>query len=456
MKKLIELLLILCINLGLSTNSIAKDLWASQLHLGLGSLDLVLELAIKDSTFTAFSNPKGVVQTLGFWRGNLARMTMKKFKAGSFVRVFKGKVDKRVQDTTWLKGVLATPFGNYHLKGYCTNSNVHWDLSDGNDEPKGVLIGQLRKEKSSKVKDYAEVIKELLKLTEQRLYNPQLLNQVQWKKFKKKIQVAAKQAKDDVELLVKFYVLAKQLPFSHYAMMKKNKLEPEVKPTTPQQYVEQKELADSIAYLKIKSFRGEANEIIQHFDTLLQKNYAHLIIDLRDNSGGSIEAGMQLVRYLVDTSYYGGIFLTQKWFNKGKAIPKVEDYPRLAHFSETSFELIIKGIHEQEGLCLRIDPAPKQYKGSLYVLTKKNTASTCEPIVYCLKQYGLATTVGETTAGAMLNGEVFELIDGFKLFMPTADYYAADGYRIDKKGVKPNYKVKAEKALEYTLRLIGQ
>jgi len=30
-----------------------------------------------------------------------------------------------------------------------------------------------------------------------------------------------------------------------------------------------------------------------------------------------------------------------------------------------------------------------------------------------------------------LNGEQFKLTSGFSVFVPTADYYAKDGYRID-------------------------
>ncbi|MCP4441901.1 MAG: hypothetical protein GY810_23585 [Aureispira sp.] len=453
MKKLIVLLMFVWMLLGLGITVNAQTDWNSQLHLDWSSFDIPLKLELKDSTFEAFSDPKAVIRTLGVWKGNLARLTMKKFKAGSLLRVFRGKVYRQVHDTAWVEGALATPFQNYNLKGYCTDSILDWELSNGNHKVKGSLKGH-RSEGKPIPKDYSNLVNKLLEISEEKLYNPKLLTRSKWKGFKRKIRKVGSCAKDDVELLVRFFILAKKLPFSHYAMVKKSPKTIDSTVVKSNKYLEQKELADSIAYLKVKSFSGTKEEVILYFDTLLKKNYTHLIIDLRDNSGGSIESGMQLVRYLVDASYYGGVFLTQRWFNQGKEVPEVSEYPTLTQFSDASFDLIIKGIHKQEGLCLRVDPAKQTYKGQLFILANKNTASTCESIIHCLKQYGLATIVGETTAGAMLNGELFDLIDGFNVFIPTADYYAADGYRIDKKGVKPNYKVKAEKALEYTLKLI--
>ena len=74
--------------------------------------------------------------------------------------------------------------------------------------------------------------------------------------------------------------------------------------------------------------------------------------------------------------------------------------------------------------------------------------------MYAFKHRKRAIVVGETTAGAMLTGEEFDLGNGFKLFLPTADYYAADGYRIDQKGVTPDIEVKQDEALEYVLNMI--
>ncbi len=49
----------------------------------------------------------------------------------------------------------------------------------------------------------------------------------------------------------------------------------------------------------------------------------------------------------------------------------------------------------------------------------------------------------------MLNGEQFKLPSGFLVFVPTADYYTKDGYRIDQKGVQPNIELEKEDPIQY-------
>lgn len=136
-------------------------------------------------------------------------------------------------------------------------------------------------------------------------------------------------------------------------------------------------------------------------------------------------------------------------------IPDPSDYKNFPLFSEASFPLIIEGIHKHNGLCLVVYPDADNYKGNLYILTNKRTASTCEPLVYGLKQNKRATIVGERTAGAMLNGERFELQDKFNLWMPTADYYTVDGNKIDKTGVEPHIAVMSDAALDKALEIIN-
>lgn len=91
------------------------------------------------------------------------------------------------------------------------------------------------------------------------------------------------------------------------------------------------------------------------------------------------------------------------------------------------------------------------FKGNVYILTSKFTGSTCEPIVYGLKQSGRAIIVGENTAGKMLSSEPFDVKNDFQIYVPIADFYTNDGVRLDQKGVAPNYKVKYKEALNYTL-----
>ena len=226
---------------------------------------------------------------------------------------------------------------------------------------------------------------------------------------------------DDLEMVFAFFYYAGKLPFSHFALMR---LPPEEKDAEekPAKQVSLEEKSRETVYMKIKSFGGTAAEMDSVFSIVLNKNYKNLVVDLRDNPGGSVEAGMKFARYVTDSAFYGGVFLTQKWFDKHQSAPNINDYSKLPHFSEANFDLIIKGIHQQEGLCLEIVPETSRYRGNLFILTNSGTASTCEPIVYGLKQQKRAVIVGEKTAGAMLNGEFFLLKDGSQRFVAAHDF----------------------------------
>jgi C-terminal processing protease CtpA/Prc len=257
---------------------------------------------------------------------------------------------------------------------------------------------------------------------------------------------------DDIELIFSFYYFASNLPISHYYLIKTQPLEnSELEVIPSKRFVSLDDKSETTAYLKIKSFNGTANEMDSIFSVIKKKNYLNLIVDLRNNIGGNVEAGMEFAKNVVDTTIIGGIFLTQKWFANHKNIPELNEYNQFHHFTASNYDLLKQGIHEKQGIVLKVIPNKDPFKGQLFILTNNNTASTCEPIVYSLKNHNRATIIGESTAGAMLSGESFDLQNDYSLFVPTADYYTSDGYRIDQKGVKPNIEIKADQALEYVL-----
>lgn len=91
----------------------------------------------------------------------------------------------------------------------------------------------------------------------------------------------------------------------------------------------------------------------------------------------------------------------------------------------------------------------------MVVLTDRRTASSSEALVYGIKLHGLATVVGERTSGVMLSGEQFPIGDGWMVMLPTADFYAADGYRIDGAGVEPDVHAPPREALARALESLG-
>lgn len=419
-------------------------------HNDIGFARTFMYFETDSNRFEAYSRKNADRDILGGWTSMLGRTFTKSFKQGVILRVVKG-VYATENDTLKLSGIFTSPIGNYYFKGYVIGNDLYAVLTNKTSEQRGMINGT-KKQVLQPLENYPDLFKTSVKLTEDKIFNKDLLQTKKWKTFVKDMSKVSTKVQDDLEMVFAFFYYAGKLPVSHYALMKIPEREDDTIIYDNSRCVFLEEKSPSTGYMKITSFGGTATEMDSIFGIIKQKDYKNLIVDLRNNSGGSVEAGMAFATNVVDSPFYGGVFLTQKWFNKHQQPPTIESYPTFTHFTEANFDLIIEGIHNTDVLCLKIIPKSTIYKGNLYILTNSKTASTCEPIVYSLKQQNRATIVGEKTAGAMLNGEIFDLDKGFNMFIPTADYYTSDGFKIDQNGVKPNIETKQEEALDYVMK----
>jgi tetratricopeptide (TPR) repeat protein len=77
----------------------------------------------------------------------------------------------------------------------------------------------------------------------------------------------------------------------------------------------------------------------------------------------------------------------------------------------------------------------------VFLLINGGSGSASEPLAYFLKTTGRATLVGEPTPGAILAAVPHPVGQGWVLTLPEADYYAADGVRLEGHGVTPHMSV---------------
>lgn len=419
-------------------------------HKDIGKARTIIQFNPGDSTFSAHTRKNADKDIIGVWKSLLAKTFTDNFKNGSLLTIDRGKY-RAVSDTVFLAGILSSPIGKYNVIGFVVSDQMHLEIRTKSTRNIGSIIGS-KELPSLPMEKYDEVFEKAATLTNEKIYNPKVLSSKDWKRFSKDMKKITPTLQDDLEMIFAFYYKSRKLPFSHYALMKP--LKTSLKDTdkngkTAHLLLEEKN--KNTAYLKIKSFEGSADEIDSTFKIIKKNAYKNLIVDFRNNTGGSVEAGIAFASKLFDTTSYGGVFLTKKWFNNHDYIPTPDNYSQFDYFSQANYDLIIEGIHKKEALYLKIIPQKPNFSGKLYMLTNNNTASTCEPIIYELKKQKRATIVGEKTAGAMLNGEFFDLNNGFKIVIPTADYYTSDGYRIDQNGVKPDIEVHENEALEFVM-----
>lgn len=163
----------------------------------------------------------------------------------------------------------------------------------------------------------------------------------------------------------------------------------------------------SVAYLKVKSFSFPYANFDRFFKEsfaeVKRKNAKALILDLRDNGGGSLNACRNLFSYLVDKEY---VYLTQTWVdhrynpywnakgfgNKLKAVPFSLATSVMLKAENDKFKLKYKGTKPL--------PAKKDnFNGRLYVLITGYSFSASALVAANLKQINRATFVGEETGG---------------------------------------------------------
>ena len=143
-----------------------------------------------------------------------------------------------------------------------------------------------------------------------------------------------------------------------------------------------------------------------------------LILDLRDNLGGSPDTAALVLSYMLDKP---GLPL---------------------------FEIVARsGATQQYATDAGALPG-RDGKRPLYVLTSAGTFSAGEGLAFILHEQGRATVIGETTAGAANPGDIYHLNDLFDVFVPNGKVVSAvNRGNWERVGVVPDIGVPAVDAL---------
>ncbi|MDQ8005057.1 MAG: S41 family peptidase [Pedobacter sp.] len=162
-----------------------------------------------------------------------------------------------------------------------------------------------------------------------------------------------------------------------------------------------------IAYLKIKSFSiPSANFPLfykQVFDSIALSKSKNLVIDIRNNPGGTLSASLALFSYLTDKEF---VYLAKPINNGGFSADKYQtglkkmryyltafnDNGNIYEDEEGNFFSFMKGYKPQK-------PHKNNYKGKVYVLINEFSFSASSLISANLKGINRATFVGTETGG---------------------------------------------------------
>ena len=163
---------------------------------------------------------------------------------------------------------------------------------------------------------------------------------------------------------------------------------------------------DGIAVINIYMFNDETIRLFQQaVQDILEADVQGMVLDLRNNPGGVLTAAIQIGGYWVD--------------GEPIAIERTQDQRT---------ELAASGVAQLAGI-------------PTAVLINGGSASSSEILAGALRDYGVATLIGETTFGKGSVQEYIELIDGSAVKITVAEWLTPKGDSINEVGIPPDIEV---------------
>lgn len=220
---------------------------------------------------------------------------------------------------------------------------------------------------------------------------------------------------------------------------------------------------NDLAVLKFRSFENGYNEAdrkiaekqLDHFftqlDSLKTKN---LIIDLRDNSGGSADLANYLFSYISSTPYYYFDYMGAKY-------KSVKDWKHYAQYPDNIGEINLNETKLKDGLNCYTETNSTDwwfklqhnksnfYKGKISVLINGGCFSTTGHLLALMREHKIGKFYGEYSQGSNYSnagGQAFILPYSKTLvWIPTFQYGMRTPHFInDPKGIKPDVEIQTE------------
>lgn len=171
------------------------------------------------------------------------------------------------------------------------------------------------------------------------------------------------------------------------------------------EYIKSSMLDGNVGFVRIDTFGNDVPEKFKsHINALIEKGATSLIIDVRSNPGGSLDAVVEMVDFLVP-------------------------------------EGTITTVKDRDGKEEVYKSDKSEIKLPMCVLINESSASASEIMAAALSDYDKATLVGKNTYGKGVVQGVFALGDGTGLRVTIARYYTPAGECIDGQGVAPDVEV---------------
>lgn len=291
-------------------------------------------------------------------------------------------------------------------------------------------------------------------------YNPSALEEEEYLRVETDLKELAETCASREAFIQGFNAIWSDGPFSHVRLAHREQSAKDMADYIDQLKVGEQALAldwmDQTAILTINTMTGADTKerVIEALTEISEREAQNLIIDLRQNTGGTF-AGIPLMNFVVDDSLDAGAFVSRKWWTKHSNAPQPSDYQNLEAWEGWSIKSFWQDVQEAALTRVQIKPGAVTFHGPVYVLTSRKTASAAEFTADALRRGDSVRLIGENTAGEMLSQKMFDLPMELQLSLPIADYYSSKTGRIEGKGVRPDIDVPAWAARDIALGIIA-
>lgn len=164
-------------------------------------------------------------------------------------------------------------------------------------------------------------------------------------------------------------------------------------------------VADKVGFMKIESFTGEVAEEVDRVLTQMKaEGKTHLIIDLRDNGGGLVDAGVAVLNQLVP---------------KGPVVRFVDN--------------------AGEERVYNVDNARAEFR--IVALINDRSASATEFVAAAIRESGTGILVGEKTFGKGVSQHIYGMADGAHIKLTEEEFITGNRVHIHGIGVSPDIAV---------------
>ncbi|WP_052947408.1 S41 family peptidase [Aneurinibacillus tyrosinisolvens] len=166
--------------------------------------------------------------------------------------------------------------------------------------------------------------------------------------------------------------------------------------------VESRMLDNQIGYIQLYTFADNSAQLMaQHLANLQKKGMKGLILDLRDDPGGHLEAAVDIAKLFID---------------KGPVVHTVD----------------------RDGKKETLTVDGPEWKTPIAILVNGGTASASEILTAALQDYGLATVIGTKTYGKGTVQEIMPLETGGVVKLTVAEYFSPKMRKVNGNGITPD------------------